>query len=98
MAHDLDTGDVVLKGDNAFDSPGQATVQNGDRKGGTALVAVSVVMALSGALWARFTNGRRVQSIVPIGLEKRVFEDVNVLAMRCNAPHKDEGCRKAATA
>ena len=24
--------------------------------------------------------------IVPIGLEKRVFEDVNVLAQRCNAP------------
>ncbi len=30
--------------------------------------------------------GRRVQLIVPVGLEKRVFEDVNVLAQWCNAP------------
>jgi hypothetical protein len=74
IADDLDIGDVIVKGGNAFDSRGQAAVQIGDRKGGTALVAVSTVI------------GRRVQLIVPIGLEKRVFEDVNVLAMRCNAP------------
>ena len=71
---ELEMGDVVLKGGNAFDARGQAAVQIGDRKGGTALLAVSAVI------------GRRVQLIVPVGLEKRVLEDVNVLAMRCNAP------------
>ena len=30
--------------------------------------------------------GRRVRLIVPVGLEKRVLEDVSVLAQRCNAP------------
>ena len=71
---ELVSGDVVLKGGNAFDARGQAAVQIGSDVGGTALLAVSAVI------------GRRVQLIVPIGLEKRVLEDVNVLAMRCNAP------------
>jgi hypothetical protein len=73
-ADELEPGDVVLKGGNAFDARGQAAVQIGDRKGGTASLTVSAVI------------GRRVQLIVPIGLEKRVLEDVNVLAMRCNTP------------
>ncbi len=72
-AEELTGGDVILKGGNAFDGK-QAAVQIGDTKGGTALFVVSAVI------------GRRVQLIVPIGLEKRVLEDVNTLAMRCNAP------------
>ena len=71
---ELQEGDVVLKGGNAFDARGQAAVQIGSDVGGTALLAVSAVI------------GRRVQLIVPIGLEKRVLEDVNTLAMLCNAP------------
>lgn len=71
---DLKTGDVILKGANAFDSRGQAAVQIGHPKGGTILAALSTVV------------GQRVQLIVPVGLEKRVFEDVNVLVQRCNAP------------
>ena len=71
---ELVEGDVILKGGNAFDARGQAAVQIGSNVGGTAWLAVSAVI------------GRRVQLIVPIGLEKRVLEDVNVLAMRCNAP------------
>lgn len=72
-AEELISGDVVLKGGNAYDGK-QAAVQIGDSRGGTALLAVSSVI------------GRRVQLIVPISLEKRVLEDVYTLAMRCNAP------------
>jgi len=71
---DLKEGDIVLKGANAFDARGQPAVQIGHPKGGTVMAAVSAVI------------GRRVRLIVPVGLEKRVLEDVNVLAQRCNAP------------
>lgn len=74
VADDLKAGDVVLKGANAFDAHGHPAVQIGNSKGGT------VFMALSAAV------GRRVRLIVPVGLEKRVFEDVFALAKRCNAP------------
>lgn len=74
VVDDLKTGDVVLKGGNAFDAWGQAAVQIGHPKGGTIHAAVAAVV------------GRRVSLLVPIGLEKRVFEDVNALARRCNAP------------
>jgi hypothetical protein len=70
----LETGDVVLKGANAFDAKGHAAVQIGHPQGGTILAALAAVV------------GRRVQLMVPVGLEKRVFEDVNLLAGRCNAP------------
>ena len=70
----LETGDVVLKGANAFDAQGHAAVQIGHPQGGTILAALAAVV------------GRRVQLMVPLGLEKRVFEDVNLLARRCNAP------------
>ena len=74
VADDLKAGDVVLKGANAFDPRGQAAVQIGHPQGGTILAALAGVF------------GRRVQLLVPVGLEKRVFEDVNTLAQRCNAP------------
>ena len=74
VADELEAGDVVLKGANAFDARGQAAVQIGHPKGGTILAALPAVV------------GQRVRVIVPVGLEKRVFEDVNVLAERCNAP------------
>ena len=74
VAAELREGDVVLKGANAFDHRGQAAVQIGHPSGGTILAAVPAVI------------GRRVRMIVPVGLEKRVLEDVNVLAARINAP------------
>ena len=74
VADDLETGDVVLKGANALDARGQAAVQIGHPKGGTILAVLPAVI------------GRRVRLIVPVGLEKRVLEDVNVLVRRCNAP------------
>ena len=73
VADGLETGDVVLKGANALDPRGQAAVQIGHPKGGTILAVLPAVI------------GRRVRLIVPVGLEKRVLEDVNVLVQRCNA-------------
>lgn len=73
-AGDLKAGDVVLKGGNAFDPNGQAAVQIGHPQGGTVMAVVPTVI------------GQRVRLIVPIGLEKRVFEDVNELALRVNDP------------
>jgi hypothetical protein len=71
---DLKAGDVVLKGANAFDSHGRPAVQIGNPKGGTVFAALSAAV------------GRRARLIVPVGLEKRVLEDVFTLARRCNAP------------
>jgi len=74
VAGDLKGGDLVLKGANAFDPKGHAAVQVGNPKGGT------ILSVLPGVI------GRRVGVIVPVGLEKRVFEDVHELAELCNAP------------
>lgn len=76
-AGQLQEGDVVLKGANAFDSRGQAAVQIGSTTGGTIIATMPAVI------------GRRVRLIIPAGLEKRVFEDVYVLARRVNAPGTD---------
>lgn len=70
----LGAGDVILKGANAFDAWGHAAVQIGHPKGGTVLAVVQALI------------GQRARLIVPVGLEKRVLEDVHVLARRCNAP------------
>ena len=67
---ELKQGDVVLKGGNALDPFGQAGVLMAHPQGGTILAAI------------RAEFGRRVELIVPIGLEKRVTEDINVLAAR----------------
>jgi hypothetical protein len=72
VAESLKAGDIVLKGGNAFDPYGQAAVQIGHPQGGTVMAVVPTVI------------GRRVQLIVPIGLEKRVFDDIHTLALRVN--------------
>jgi hypothetical protein len=74
VADDLQTGDVVLKGANAFDGEGHPAVQIGHPQGGTIMAAMAAVI------------GRRARLIVPVGLEKRVLEPVADLAKRCNAP------------
>jgi hypothetical protein len=73
-AGDLQPGDIVLKGANAFDPFGQAAVQIGATDGGTVHAALSAVF------------GRRARLIIPVGLEKRVFEDIVELARLVNAP------------
>jgi len=74
VTDELRTGDIILKGANAFDAHGQAAVQIGHPQGGTIMAALSAMI------------GRRVRLIVPVGLEKRVLEDVRTLAQHCNAP------------
>jgi len=74
VADDLKEGDIVLKGANAFDPYGQPAVQIGHPSGGTIMAAIPTVI------------GRRVRLIVPVGLEKRVMEDVSDLALHVNAP------------
>lgn len=74
IVEDLKAGDVVLKGANAFDPYGHAAVQIGHPQGGTIHATLSAVY------------GRRVQILVPVGVEKRVFEDVIELAAYVNAP------------
>jgi hypothetical protein len=74
VADDLGLGDVIVKGANAYDTRGQAAVQIGNPMGGTILDAT------------RAAIGRRVQLIHPVGLEKRVSEDVNDLAAWVNGP------------
>jgi len=73
VVDDLKAGDIVLKGANAFDPYGQAAVQIGHPQGGTIHAALAAVY------------GRRVQLIIPVGVEKRVFEDVGALAKGVNA-------------
>jgi len=77
VAESLKAGDVVLKGGNAFDPYGQAAVQIGHPQGGTVMAVVPTVI------------GRRVKLIVPIGLEKRVFDDIHTLTLRVNDPATD---------
>jgi len=80
VATTLKNGDVVLKGGNALDPRGQAAVLVAHPQGGTIIPAITAMI------------GQRVRLIVPIGLEKRVLEDVNTLAAQCNAPDT-EGLR-----
>jgi len=75
VVDDLQPGDVILKGANALDlAAGRAAVQILDPNGGT------IAAALRAAI------GRRVSLIVPVGLEKRVAEDLDALAAAVNAP------------
>ncbi len=75
VTNDLKPGDIVLKGANAYDPYGQAAVQIGHPQGGTVHAALAAVY------------GRRVQMIVPVGLEKRVSESVLDLARYINGPY-----------
>jgi len=75
VVDDLTEGDVILKGANALDvSRRQAAIYIGDPHGGTIGAALQAVV------------GRRVQLILPVGLEKRVLSDLNELALKLNVP------------
>ena len=52
----------------------RAAIYIGHPKGGTIAVALQAVI------------GRRVRLIIPVGLEKRVFSDLDKLAGKLNAP------------
>jgi hypothetical protein len=71
----LKEGDVILKGANALDlQRKQAALLIGHSKAGTIAVSLQAVL------------GRRVRLIVPIGLEKRVCDDLYALAEKVNMP------------
>ncbi len=75
VVDDLKEGDIVLKGANALNiSDGQAGVLIGHPHGGTIGAALQAVV------------GRRVRLIHPVGLEKRVNENINKLARALNTP------------
>ena len=75
VAEDLNQGDVILKGANAVDLSGRrAAILVGHPKGGTILAAIQAVV------------GRRVRLILPVGVEKRIPGNLDVLAARLNDP------------
>ncbi len=75
VVDDLKEGDVILKGANALDLPRKrAAILIGHPKAGTIGVALQAV------------TGRRVRLILPVGLEKRVTGDLDMLAEKLNTP------------
>jgi hypothetical protein len=71
----LKEGDMILKGANALDlERRQAAVLIGHPKAGTIALAMQAVA------------GRRVKLIVPVGLEKRVNNDLYALTEKLNSP------------
>ena len=75
VVDNLKEEDIILKGANALNlSKGQAGILIGDLYGGTIGASIQAVV------------GRRVRLIIPTGLEKRVYGDLNDLARKLNAP------------
>lgn len=72
---DLKEGDVILKGANAVNPVSKkAAIYIGHPKAGTIGAGLQAVV------------GRRVRLILPVGLEKRVFGNIDDMAQRVNAP------------
>lgn len=75
IAPELSAGDVILKGANAVHiASGEAGVLIGSDVTGTIGACTPAVI------------GRRVQLILPVGVEKRVDEPIAALAQAANAP------------
>jgi hypothetical protein len=75
VVDDMQAGDVILKGGNALDlCRSQAAALIAHPMGGSLAAAIPAVI------------GRRVRMIAPIGLEKRVADDLGELICLCNAP------------
>jgi len=75
VVDDLKEGDIVLKGANALNyQKKQAAIYIGDPYGGTIGATIQAVV------------GRRVRLILPVGMEKRVYGDLNDVAQRINSP------------
>jgi len=75
VADKLKEGDVILKGANALDlSRNRAAILIAHPNGGTIGTAIHAVI------------GRRVRLIIPIGLEKRIHGDLDLIAEKLNTP------------
>jgi hypothetical protein len=71
----LQKGDIIIKGANCIDSNRKrAGILIGHPRGGTIAAAMQAVV------------GRRVKLIIPVGLEKRVTEDIDTIANLLNSP------------
>ncbi len=71
----LSKGDVIFKGANTLDAAkGKAGILIGHPKGGTILAAMQAVV------------GRRTKLYVPVGLEKRITDDIDSVAAQLNEP------------
>jgi hypothetical protein len=71
----LKEGDVIVKGANALDlTHKKAAILIGHPKAGTIGLALPTIV------------GRRVKLILPVGLEKRVNADLDMLAEKLNSP------------
>jgi hypothetical protein len=72
---DLNKGDLILKGANALDLiHKRAAILIGHPNAGTIGVALQAVV------------GRRVRLILPVGVEKRIDGDLDIIAQKLNAP------------
>lgn len=72
---DLKEGDVIIKGANCVNLiQKKAGILIGHPKGGTIAIALQAVL------------GRRVKLLIPVGLEKRVSNDIDTIASVLNAP------------
>lgn len=75
VVNDLKAGDVIVKGANAVDlCTGRTALLIGHPMGGTIGAALPAIV------------GRRVQLIIPVGLEKRVCGGLDEMADMLNAP------------
>lgn len=75
VVNDLREGDVILKGANSVDLINRrAAILIGDPKAGTVGAALQAMV------------GRRVRLILPVGLEKRVYGNLDELAAKMNEP------------
>lgn len=75
VADELEEGDVILKGANALDlNQRRAGIFIGDPRGGTIVESLRAVV------------GRRVELIIPVGLEKRINSSLDEIARKLNVP------------
>ncbi len=73
IVHELDFGDIILKGANALDMENRcAGVFVAHPMGGTTGTIIPAVI------------GRRVRLIIPVGLEKRIYGNLDAIALKIN--------------
>jgi len=72
----LQKGDIIIKGANCIDiNRKRAGILIGHPKGGTIAAAIQAVV------------GKRAKLILPVGLEKRITEDLDTIANLLNSPN-----------
>lgn len=75
VVDELREGDIILKGANALDPvKKKAAIYIAHPQAGTTGAALAAVV------------GRRVRLILPTGLEKRIYGDLDYIALKINAP------------